>query len=70
MNEIVQMVSQKFNLSPEVSQQLVDFIVTQLKGKLPEGISQHVDGLLAGGTQAEGILDKLKGFASSFTNKA
>lgn len=29
MNEIAQMVSQKFNLSPEVSQQLVDFIVTQ-----------------------------------------
>ena len=35
MNEIAQMVSQKFNLSPEVSQQLVDFIVTQVKGTLP-----------------------------------
>ena len=54
MNEIAQMVSQKFNLSPEVSQQLVDFIVTQVKGKLPEGLSQHVDGLPAGGTEAEG----------------
>lgn len=45
MNEIAQMVSQKFNLSPGVSQQLVDFIVTQVKGKLPEGLSHHVDGL-------------------------
>ncbi|HEX8797279.1 MAG TPA: hypothetical protein VF772_01640 [Terriglobales bacterium] len=60
MNEIAQMVPQKFNLSPEVSQQPVDFIVTQVKGKLPEGLSQHVDGLLAGGTEAEGIMGKLK----------
>ena len=70
MNEIVQMVSQRFNLSPEVSQQLVDFIVSQLKGRLPDGISQHVDGLLAGGTEAEGVMDKLKGFAGSFMGKA
>ena len=45
------MVSQKFNLSPEVSQQLVDFIVTQ-------------------GTEAEGIMEKLQGFAGSFMGKA
>jgi len=64
MNEIAQMVSQKFNLSPEVSQQLVDFSVTQVKGKLPEGLSQ------AGGTEAEGIMEKLKGFAGSFMGKA
>jgi hypothetical protein len=70
MNEIAQMVSQKFNLSPEVSQQLVDFIVTQVKGKLPEGLSQHVDGLLAGGAQAEGIMDKLKGLAGGLFQKS
>jgi len=70
MNEIVQMVSQKFNLSPEVSQQIVDFIVTQVKAKLPDGISQHVDGLLAGGTEAEGIMDKLKGLAGSLFQKS
>ena len=70
MNEIAQMVSQKFNLSPEVSQQLVDFIVTQVKGKLPDGISQHVDGLLAGGAEAEGLFDKVKGLASGLIGKA
>ena len=70
MNEIAQMVAQKFNLSPGVSQQLVDFIVTQVKGKLPEGLSHHVDGLLAGSTEAEGIMEKLKGFAGSFMGKA
>ena len=70
MNEIVQMVSQKFNLSPEISQQIVDFIVGQVKGKLPEGISQHVDGLLAGGADAEGLLDKVKGLAGTLFNKS
>lgn len=70
MNEIVQLVSQKFNLSPEVSQQVVDFIVQQVKGKLPPEISQHVDGLLAGSTEAQGIMDKLKGLAGSLMHKA
>ena len=70
MNEIAQAVGQKFNLSPEVAQQMVDFIVTQVKGKLPEGISQHVDGLLAGGTDTEGLLDKVKGLAGGLFNKA
>jgi hypothetical protein len=70
MNEIVQMVSQKFNLSPEVSQQIVDFIVQQVKGRLPEGVSQHVDGLLAGGTQAEGLLETVKNMAGSLMGKA
>jgi len=54
------MVSQKFNLSPDVSQQLVDFIVTQVKGTLPRAFRSMFDGLLAGGTEAEGIMYKLK----------
>ncbi len=70
MNEIAQAVAQKFNLSPEVAQQMVDFIVAQVKGKLPEGISQHVDGLLAGGADAAGLMDKFKGLAGGLFNKA
>ena len=61
MNEIVQSVAQKFNLSPETAQQIVDFVVGQVKGKLPENVSQHIDGILAGGEEAEGIFEKLKG---------
>ncbi len=64
MNEIVQMVAQKFNLSPETAQQIVDFVVAQVKGKLPDGVSQHVDGLLSGGPEAEGLFDKVKGMFS------
>ena len=70
MNEIVQSVAQKFNLSPEVAQQIVDFVVGEVKGKLPAGVSEHVDGLLAGGTEAEGLLDKVKSMAGGLFNKA
>jgi hypothetical protein len=70
MNEIVQSVAQKFNLSPEVAQQIVDFVVAQVKGKLPAGVSEHVDGLLAGGADAEGLLDKVKSMAGGLFNKA
>ena len=70
MNEIVQSVAQKFNLSPEVAQQIVDFVVAQVKGKLPAGVSEHVDGLLAGGTEADGLLDKVKSMAGGLFNNA
>jgi len=62
MNEIVQLVAQKFNLSPEVAQQIVEFVVAQVKGKLPANVSEHVETLLAGGQEAEGVFEKLKGF--------
>ena len=61
MDEIVKSLATKFNLSPETAQQIVDFVVGQVKGKLPEGVSQHLDGLMAGGEGAEGLLDKVKG---------
>jgi hypothetical protein len=64
MNEIVQMVAQKFNLSPETAQQIVDFVVAQVKGKLPAGMSEHVDGLLSGSPESEGLFDKVKGMFS------
>ena len=70
MNEIVQMVAQKFNLSPETAQQIVDFVIGQVKGKLPDSVSQHLDGLVAGGTQAEGLMDTVKNMAGSLFNKS
>ena len=70
MNEIVQQVAKKFNLSPETAQQIVDFVVGHVKGKLPENVSQHIDGLLSGGTDAAGLMDKVKGMAGSLFNKS
>jgi hypothetical protein len=72
MNEIVQMVAQKFNLSPEIAQQIVDFILAQVKGKLPEGMAQQLDGLTSGGLAGDtgGLLDKVKGMAGGLFEKA
>jgi hypothetical protein len=74
MNEIAQMVSQKFNVSPETAQQIISFVFEQVKGKLPEGLSQHLEGFMAGaGTTEEksgGLIDSFKNMASSLVNKA
>ena len=73
MNEIVQMVAQKFNLSPETAQQIVTFLMEQLKGRLPEGVGAHLEGFLAGGgtvpTDTGGIMDTVKSMASGLMNK-
>jgi hypothetical protein len=61
MNDIVKLVAQKFNLPPETAQQIVDFVVGHVKSKLPENVSQHIETLLAGGKEAEGVFEKLKG---------
>jgi len=75
MNEIVQMVAQKFNLSPETAQQIVDFILAQVKGKLPEGLSSQLEGIVAQGggnspSGTDGLMDKVKGMASGLFEKS
>lgn len=70
MNELAQKLAEKFNLSPEVSQQIVDFVVGEVKSKLPDSVSQHVDGLLAGGGDTGGLMDTVKGLAGGLFNKA
>ncbi|HZD30248.1 MAG TPA: hypothetical protein VE779_01175 [Candidatus Angelobacter sp.] len=75
MNEIVQMVSQKFNIAPETAQQIVTFIAEQVKGKLPEGLSSHIDGLLGSGAgtagaSSEGLMDTVKNLAGGLFNKS
>ena len=73
MNEIVQMVAQKFNLSPDTAQQIVTFLLQQLKGRLPEGMGAQLEGFLAGGgtvpTEGGGIMDTVKNMASSLLGK-
>lgn len=75
MNEITKMLSEKFNLSPEMSQQIVAFILEQVKGKLPEGLGQQLEGIVAqGGLNSsgggEGLLDSVKNMASNLMGKA
>jgi hypothetical protein len=72
MNELARMLSQKFNLSPEISQQVVQFVFEHLKAKLPEGLGSQLEGLLQGGAgeMAEGgLLDKMKSMAAGVMDK-
>ena len=75
MDEIVQMLSQKFNLSPEMSQQIVSFILEQVKGKLPEGIAQQLDTIVSQGagnspSGTAGLMDSVKNIAGGLFNKS
>jgi hypothetical protein len=73
MDQLVQMLSQKFNLSPEISQQIVQFVFEQVKTKLPEGMGSQLEGLMGqGGTSVEGgggLMDKVKSMAAGMMNK-
>lgn len=46
MNELVQIVQQKSGLSEEQSVAVVHAVIEFVKGKLPEGLASHVDGLV------------------------
>lgn len=54
MNELVQLVMQKTGLPQDKAEELVNTVVTHLKGRLPEALSSHLDSILA--TVGEGGL--------------
>jgi hypothetical protein len=56
------------NLSPEISQQVVQFVFEQVKSRLPEGMGPQLEGLMAGeaSSEAGGLLDKVKSMAAGF----
>jgi len=62
MNELVQLVMQKTGLPQDKAQQLVDAVVTHLKGRLPDAVTSHLDAFLSGANadEAAGIADKAK----------
>lgn len=61
MNELVQLIMQKTGLSQDQSQQVVDTVITHLKGRLPDAVTSHLDAFLAGGADSSsGIADKAK----------
>lgn len=61
MNELVQLIMQKTGLSQDKAQQVVDTVVTHLKGRLPDAVTSHLDAFLSGDTSGVGgIADKAK----------
>lgn len=51
-------------------QLIVDFVVGQVTVELPESVSQHLDDLLAGGAESEGLMDRVTGSAVNLFNEA
>jgi hypothetical protein len=66
MDQLAEMLSQKFNLSPEISQQVVQFVFEHLKSNLPEGFGSQLEGLMGapGAADAGGLMDQVKSIAS------
>jgi hypothetical protein len=61
MNELVQLIMQKTGLPQDKAQQVVDTVVTHLKGRLPEAVTSHLEAFLGGGSgDGGGIADKAK----------
>lgn len=48
MDELVQQVKSKVNISDEQARQAVEVVLQQLKQHLPQPIAQQLDGLLSG----------------------
>lgn len=60
MEEIVQQVAARANISEEQAQQAVELVIDFLKKKLPAPIASQVDAVL-GGTGSQGIAGQLGG---------
>jgi hypothetical protein len=74
MNELVQLIMQKTGLSQDKAQEVVDTVVTHLKGRLPETLTSHLNAFLgSSGGATSGIADEAKsvitGFGGMFTKQ-
>jgi len=67
MKEIIKMVASKTGMSESVAKIAVDVVVSQLKSKLPAGVSSQIDSLLGDSSSGKssnplgGLTDKLGG---------
>ena len=54
MEALVNLVSEKTGISPEIAQKAVDVTLNFLKDKLPEPVAAQIDGLISGEGGGEG----------------
>lgn len=67
MNELVQIIMQKTGLPQDKAQEVVDTVVTHLKGRLPEALTSHLSAFLGSSGNPDttaGIADKAKSVAA------
>jgi hypothetical protein len=67
MDELVKMVAQKMNLTPEQAKVAVELVVTHLKSKLPAPVAGQIDGVL--NSASSGLSDIAKGIGKLFGRK-
>jgi uncharacterized protein (DUF2267 family) len=69
MEELVNLVAQKANISPDQAKQAVQVVLGYLKDKLPAPVASQVDGLLAGGGSGASVSDVSKSLGGLFGQK-
>jgi hypothetical protein len=69
MDQLVNMVAQKVNISPDKAREAVDTVIGFLKDKLPEPIAGHIDGLLHGGGSGDMLGGAMQGLGDIFGKK-
>lgn len=70
MDALIAQIVEKTGVSEEIAGTIVDMVMENVKGQLPESMQGMVGGLLGGGgDDAGGALGKLGGMASGFLNK-
>jgi len=61
MNELVNMIAKKTNLSPEMSRTVVTMVLDFVKKKLPAPVTSQIDTVLGNSSAAEGVVGTISG---------
>ncbi len=71
MDALIAQIVEKTGVSEEIAGTIVDMVLENVKGQLPESMQGMVGGLLGGdgGEDAGGMLGKLGGMAGGLLNK-
>jgi hypothetical protein len=69
VDELIQQVSKKTGLSPEMAKMAVDTVLGYLKEKLPAPIAGQIDGVLGGSGGTQGIGNLTKGLGGLLSKK-
>lgn len=56
MEQLIQTVAQKANISPEIARLAVETVLNVLKTKLPAPIASQLEGLIEGNVNADDLL--------------
>jgi hypothetical protein len=67
MEEVINLVAQKANISPDQAKVAVQVVLGYLKDKLPAPVASQVEGILAGGGSAGSLGEAAKSLGGLFS---